>query len=187
MTTPAYSSAFLAAVTMTLQHEGGFQCVRTDRGNWTSGQIGVGELRGTNRGISAMRYPTENIRGMTEARATELYHRDYWCVVRGDELPPAIAVGVFDFAVNSGPARAIPELQRVLGVAADGVLGPVTLAAAQRAQELPTAIRYARARSRYCRSLGGWDAWGKGWTARTFEVLALAAQLVRPVPVSPTP
>lgn len=37
-----------------MPHEGGFQCDPKDRGNWTGGRVGVGELKGTNRGIAAM-------------------------------------------------------------------------------------------------------------------------------------
>jgi lysozyme family protein len=40
-----------------------------------------------------------------------------------------------DFAVTSGPALAITALQRALKVEADGVLGPVTIAAANASLE----------------------------------------------------
>lgn len=172
-----YSPAFERAVALTLKHEGGFQAIASDRGNWTSGQIGVGELRGTNRGISAMTYPAEDIRGMTEARARELYHRDYWRAVRGDELPAPIALCVFDYAVNSGPRRAIEHLQGALGVRADGVLGPLTLAAAQRIDPLVGARKLSRARILYLAALGGWKDWGRGWTDRTLEMLIAAVHL----------
>ena len=40
---------------------------------------------------------------------------------------------VFDIAVNNGKARAAKWLQTLLGVKVDGFIGPVTLAAAQKA------------------------------------------------------
>jgi hypothetical protein len=46
-------------------------------------------------------------------------------------LPPPLDLYVFDFAVNSGPGRAVKTLQGLLGVAADGDIGPVTIDALQ--------------------------------------------------------
>jgi lysozyme family protein len=51
--------------------------------------------------------------------------------VRGDALPAALALVVFDGTVNHGVSRAIKLLQQVLRVTVDGVLGPETLSAAK--------------------------------------------------------
>jgi lysozyme family protein len=159
-----------------MKHEGGFTRNPKDRGNWTSGTIGVGELRGTNRGISAMRYPTEDIANLTRTRARALYHADFWNAVRGDELPPALAPMVFDFAVNSGPARAVPMLQQVLLVQADGVIGPRTLAAAAT-HPLRAATKLARSRLLFLAALDKWPTFGSAWTTRTLETLVLCARI----------
>ena len=45
-------------------------------------------------------------------------------------MPPGLDLAVFDLAVHSGPLRAVRLLQAVLGVEADGIVGPVTLGAA---------------------------------------------------------
>lgn len=63
-----------------------------------------------------------------------IYREGYWTKARCDELPQPVAVALFDYAVNSGVAQATKSLQRVLGVAEDGILGPRTLAKV-RAQE----------------------------------------------------
>ena len=47
-------------------------------------------------------------------------------------MPPSLALLVFDAAVNCGVGRAARWLQGVLGVAQDGVLGDITLAALAR-------------------------------------------------------
>ncbi|MGL5659905.1 MAG: glycosyl hydrolase 108 family protein [Aeromonas sp.] len=44
------------------------------------------------------------------------------------DLTPALSIAVFDAAVHHGPKRAIQQLQQVLGVMADGRLGPGRLA-----------------------------------------------------------
>ena len=52
-----------------------------------------------------------------------------------------------DPGINSGVKRGAEWLQRALGVKADGVIGPKTIAAAQRARALPV-IRDACANRR---------------------------------------
>ena len=47
-------SKFILSFDRVIGHEGLFQNDRDDRGNWTSGKIGVGELKGTKFGIAAM-------------------------------------------------------------------------------------------------------------------------------------
>ena len=120
---------FEQAVELVLSHEGGFQNHPEDRGNWTSGQVGVGELRGTKWGISAMAYPHLDIANLTRTRAIEIYRRDFWRRPGCDKLPAQLRYPYFDVAVNSGPGTAARLLQQAAGVTADGVLGPATLAA----------------------------------------------------------
>lgn len=121
--------AFERAFAVVLGHEGGYTADPTDPGNWTGGAPGRGECRGTNWGISAASYPYLPIRALTREQACDVYRRDYWAKVRGDELPPAVALLVFDAAVNSGTSRSARWLQQALGVPDDGALGPRTLAA----------------------------------------------------------
>jgi hypothetical protein len=55
----------------------------------------------------------------------------YWDQASCDQLPPLIAQQVFDFAVNSGPNRAVRYLQLTVGAKTDGIFGPKTAAAVQ--------------------------------------------------------
>ena len=61
-----------------------------------------------------------------------IYRWRYWDMVRGDALPPGADYATFDFSVNSGVARAARILQGIVGVDADGVIGPYTVDAAVR-------------------------------------------------------
>lgn len=156
------SPAFEKAVALILKHEGGYVNDPRDPG---------GE---TKYGISKRAYPNENIAALTVERAKELYHRDYWQAIRGDDLPAPLAVVVFDMAVNAGTGAAIKLLQRTLGVPDDGVLGPVTLAKAKGAT-VDTAIRLSRRRIEYYAALTGWKHYSASWTQRTLETLVVAA------------
>jgi lysozyme family protein len=53
--------------------EGGFTLNPKDSGNWTGGKIGVGELKGSNFGISAAAYPKLDIKNLTREKVRPLY------------------------------------------------------------------------------------------------------------------
>mgnify|MGYP000482205734 CR=1 FL=1 len=69
------------------------------------------------------------MRDMPTDTAKAIYRELYWAPVRADELPAPVRYAVFDAAVNSGPGQAVRWLQRAAGVADDGKLGPVSMAA----------------------------------------------------------
>ena len=71
-----------------------------------------------------------DMRALTPALVGPLYKRKYWDKVAGDLLPSGLDYAVFDAAINSGPGRAAKWLQELVGVTADGAIGPGTLAAA---------------------------------------------------------
>lgn len=124
----------------------------------------------TKYGISKRRYPNEDIKSLTLARAKELYERDFWNEVSGDELPWPLALFVFDAAANQGPGAALTLLQKSLGVKQDGRLGPATrkaLATANQRHICPLfmadrALRYTGTRN--------FDIYGRGWLKRLFDV-----------------
>src|SRR5207247_791177 len=51
-----------------------------------------------------------------------IYRRDYWAPIHGDELPPALALVVFDASVVPGLGWAAIALQRLVHVDHDGVV-----------------------------------------------------------------
>lgn len=145
---------FNDAFAVVIGHEGGYVNHPDDPG---------GE---TNFGISKRAYPNEDIKGMTLERARMIYRRDYWDKVRGDELPDAIALNVFDMAVNHGVKPAVKILQAAVGAEVDGVIGPRTLAAAWRANPVVAAIRLNASRLDFYTTLTTWSTFGRGWARR---------------------
>lgn len=165
---PALGGAFARAHAIVATHEGGFQADPRDPGNWSGGGIGKGECRGTNWGISARAYPDVDIRALTREQAAALYKRDYWDKVRGDDLPPALALLVYDAAVNCGPGRAARWLQQALGATQDGVIGPLTLGAVERfaGRGADLCAEYMKLRWLFHIGLPTWRTFGRGWAAR---------------------
>jgi lysozyme family protein len=164
-----------------LEYEGGYQADPNDKGNWTGCAVGAGTNKGTNRGISACGYPHEDIKGMTEERAREIYRSDFWDAIKGDDLPAGPDLCTFDGSVNSGRTRGVQWLQRAVGVDADGIVGPLTIEAANAADDHTTIDRMCDDRLTFLRSLSTWDLYGKGWTARVGDVRAEAHRMVEEV------
>lgn len=96
-------ASFDLAIEKTLKHEGGYVNDPKDPG---------GE---TNFGISKRSYPNEDIKGLTKARAKEIYKRDFWSKVSGDKIKSQNAAdSVFDMAVNAGPGKALELAKKAL-------------------------------------------------------------------------
>jgi lysozyme family protein len=120
----------------------------------------------TNWGISKRSYPDIDIKSLTIEQAKALYKRDYWDRARCDSLHPIIAFQVFDAAVNSGIGQSIRFLQKAVGVADDGVVGPKTLAAIQQQDLAELIARFNAERLEFMTKLSNWDRFGKGWARR---------------------
>lgn len=126
----------------------------------------------TKYGISKRAFPELDIKSLTVEQATDIYKKLYWDAVKGDQLPYPLNLLVFDFAVNSGPVRAIKTLQATLKVAQDGAIGPLTLKAAQNASTHVCA-QYLTNRKNFLQSLNK-PHFIDGWMNRLFK-LALRA------------
>lgn len=115
-----------------------------------------------------------DVRNLTKAEAAAIYEANYWRPIRGDDLPLGVDLSTMDYGVNSGPSRSVKDLQRVVGVNVDGVVGPVTLAALGRADPRATVKAHCARRLSFVQGLKIWDAFGKGWSRRIATVEATA-------------
>ena len=156
-------------------HEGGFSDYSLDPGNWTGGIIGQGLLRGTKFGISAKAYPDLNIADLSLDDAVAIYQRDYVGPLHLGRYRDGVAFQLLDFAVNAGPGRAVWYLQRAMGVATDGVVGPVTLAALEARCEGDVIMLLLAERISFLTYLGNWSDAGKGWMRRVADNLRYGA------------
>ena len=159
-------STFDKAFEIVVGHEGGYTDNPQDPGNWTGGACFVGACKGTNYGISAAAYPALNIRAMTQADAKLIYRHDYWNRVAGDDLPPALALLVFDAAVNNGVDRAAKWLQAAVGAKQDGAIGPATLRAVDAKPAHDVCAEFMALRITFMTGLTDWRTFGRGWARR---------------------
>lgn len=183
--------AFARWVTLLDPSEGALSLDPHDPGNWTGGKVGVGALVGTQFGISAAAHPDVDIRHLTLEQANLIRRERYWDEVRGDELPPPLAIMLADAAYLSGPEDAIITLQRQLGFTGalvDGSFGPLTMRRLELVLARPSVFglasgvhdvvtEYAAQRVLYEVALDNWTENRLGWTRRVMHNVALAVTL----------
>lgn len=168
---------FDRALGLMLGHEGGLSDHALDRGGRTN--LGV-----TQAVYDAWRrkqgMPTRKVDLITADEVRAIYKADYWDACRCDEYPWWLAYATFDAAVNSGPVRAIKWMQQGIGVPADGLVGPKTLAAARKASP-PMLFGVVKARADFISDLVRRSpsqlVFLKGWTRRLFDVTKGALDL----------
>jgi lysozyme family protein len=121
----------------------------------------------TRWGIDHRSHPDVDIRHLSEEQAKAIYRKDYWTKIKGGELDEALAVVLMDIAINNGSRRATKWLQELLGVAIDGVFGPITLAHAKLAGLAEANILLDR-RDSFYRSIakGRMAKFLRGWLRR---------------------
>jgi lysozyme family protein len=163
--------SFETVVHMVLEHEGGYVNHPSDPG---------GE---TKYGISKRAYPDVDIAELTEDDAADIYKRDYWDRIKGDDLPVGVACVVMDYAVNSGISRASKALQSVCGIAnGDGIIGPASLnsvwTTVKNTSEEDVITAVTEQRQGFIRALSIYDTFGKGWERRIEETRAKAMELI---------
>lgn len=120
----------------------------------------------TKYGISKRAYPNVDIKNLTPEQAKDIYRRDYWNKLHLDELPANVRFDLFDAAVNSGVGAAAKFLQRAAGTVSDGVIGKLTIAAANGMDPQRLDKRLSGYRLQYLCDLSTFPTFGKGWVRR---------------------
>jgi len=164
---------FQRALALVLKHEGGFVDHPRDPGGATNKGVTLATFRRYVRRNGTV----EDLRRITDAQVATVYKLHYWNKVKGDDLPSGVDYAVFDFAVNSGPARAAKYLQAAVGVAQDGKIGPVTVAAAKGMNAADVVSAVCAKRMAFLKGLNTWPTFGKGWTNRVNDVVREAMKM----------
>lgn len=125
--------------------EGGFVDDPTDRGGATKWGITAGTLGAWRKlGRPATR---EEVRALDLADARAIYRQMYITAPGFTSIADGpLRAQMVDDGVLSGTRTAIMTLQRALGVAADGVIGPSTRAALREADPITVHVRVVKAR-----------------------------------------
>lgn len=119
----------------------------------------------------------DDVRALTKEEAAQIYFKNYWLPIKGDDLPRGINLCVFNQAVMSGTRRAARMLQRLVGAETDGIIGGHTISLAFRSPLNNLIKDHAFAYLDFLQDLDHWDTFGRGWTARIDDVKQRALRM----------
>jgi lysozyme family protein len=161
-----------------LRQEGGYADHPADPGGATNMGITHKTLARWRMVSPWWRLPKSAVMDLQRPEAAKIYRASYWDRSHAGQLPAGLDLALFDYAVNSGPDRAIRTLQAELDVAADGQVGPLTLGAVEtyaNRKGLGALIgALCDRRLAFLNRLPTFATFGKGWTARVAAVRAAA-------------
>lgn len=143
-------------------HEGGFANHPKDPGG------------ATNKGVTLKTYQSffpgktvEDLKKITDQEWNHIFKSGFWDKVRADEIhDQSVANLIADWAYNSGVGGAAKEIQKVLGVPVDGIIGPKTIEAINTREPKELFASLHQARGNYYRGLKNFSTFGKGWMNR---------------------
>jgi len=171
-------NVFDFAVEHIRREEGGLVDHPIDPGGRTNFGITQRTLDVARTAFGDLQLPTR-VDELTWQQAREIYRRQYWQPIRGDELPAPLALAALDAAVNASPQRATRWLQQALRVPADGWLGAQTILAAQRCDLAKVLAEFgARRAHHYMLQDATDDVFGLGWARRLFRTHDAAKELI---------
>jgi lysozyme family protein len=156
---------FDQSLKMLLKHEGGYVNHPRDPGGMTN----LGVTKRVYEAWVGREVDEAAMRALTPDDVAPIYRENYWDAVWGDHLPSGVDFSVFDWAVNSGPARAVKALQRIVGSVSDGIMGPKTMQAVMNMDAEKIIDMMHNERQRFYERLDTFDTFGRGWTRRNNE------------------
>ena len=166
---------FESCVNIVLQKEGGFVNHSADPGGATNYGITIkvlSEYRKTEVSV-------EDVQRLSIGEAKQIYFKNYWKPIQGDQLPAGVNLSVFDFAVNAGVSRAAKTLQKIVNVQQDGIIGLVTLKAVQTFDVENMIERLTDERVLFYRSLKTFSVFGKGWLRRADLIKIASLEMLK--------
>ena len=164
-----------------LRHEGGYADHPSDPGGATNLGITRQTLADWRKISPWWALEKSEVRGLKREEAARIYRANYWERSGAEHLPEGLDLALFDFAVNSGPDRAVRVLQVEVGAVVDGRIGPLTLDAINARIALSGAAglidAFCGRRLTFLTPLSTYAVFGKGWSARVAAIrkAALAA------------
>ena len=164
---------FSKCLDMLLHHEGGFVNHPDDPGGMTN----LGVTKAVYEKYIKRNATEAEMRALTKIDVSPIYRSNYWDRGHCDDLPSGVDWSVFDWGVNSGMGRAAKALQRVVGVTADGAIGPMTIKATHDMKPQDVIVKMHSSRQSFYESLTTFKTFGRGWSRRNDETLEVALEM----------
>jgi len=107
-----------------------------------------------------------SVKQISKADANTIFLDNYFRPVWFDRLPAGLDYAMVDYAINSGPARPIKSLQKIVGTKVDGVLGVNTMSKINQYDKVDLIIALCNERFAFMKRLKHWQTFKGGWAAR---------------------
>ena len=162
---------FEAALALTMEFEGGFSDHAMDPGGQT--RYGITKAVAQEAGYTGL------MKDFPKEMAKTIYKKSYWDATFCPQMPHALAMVVFDCAVNSGNSRSVKILQATVNkviyskLAVDGRIGPQTLGVIRTFSDFAArrvAVECVLARFKFISGLGTFNTFGNGWSNRLIKL-----------------
>lgn len=157
---------FNETMKLMLNLEGGKTDEKSDRGGRTN--FGITQ-RTYNDWLKQNKLKSSDVFKISKERALKIYKKQFWGVIKGDQLPHNVAKAIMSMALTDGPQDSVRFIQRLLNIEQTGFMGPKTLAAiwskCKKDDKMFTKQILDAQIKRY-KSDEQADIYGKGWTNR---------------------
>jgi lysozyme family protein len=154
---------FQECLVKVLKHEGGYVHHEKDPG----GRTNLGVTQRVWEDWVGHPVTEKDMRELTPEIVGPMYEMKYWRTSYCEKLPRGLDLLVFTMAVNSGSGRSVKLLQDAIGVVADGVIGPNTMAKINEANVEVLIDKFSEARTSFYKGLKTFPVFGSGWLSRT--------------------
>jgi lysozyme family protein len=154
---------FQECLAKVLKHEGGYVHHEKDPG----GRTNLGVTQRVWEDWVGHPVTEKDMRELTPEIVGPMYEMKYWRTSYCEKLPRGLDLLVFTMAVNSGSGRSVKLLQDAIGVVADGVIGPNTMAKINEANVEVLIDKFSEARTSFYKGLKTFPVFGVGWLRRT--------------------
>ena len=166
---------FRDCLELVLKHEGGYVNHPSDPGGMTN----LGVTKKVWEDWVGHPVTEKDMRELTPALVGPMYEMKYWRTSYCEKLPRGLDLLVFSMAVNAGSGRSVKLLQDAIGVVADGVIGPKTMAKINEANVEALIDKFSEARTAFYKGLKTFPVFGKGWLNRTNTERLEALQMAK--------
>ena len=157
---------FNETMKLMLNLEGGKTDEKSDRGGRTN--FGITQ-RTYNDWLKQNKLKSSDVFKISKERALKIYRKQFWGVIKGDQLPHNVAKAIMSMALTDGPQDSIRFVQKLLNIEQTGFMGPKTLAAIWskcKKDDKMFTKKILDAQIKRYKSDEQADTYGKGWTNR---------------------
>lgn len=155
-----------ACLKQVLKYEGGYTNHPSDPGGPTNWGITIHDARK----YWKLDATAADVKAMPLVVAKGIYRKQYWDKVGGDGLHDGVDLAVFDYGVNSGVGRALPDFKPYRDL-----------------QPVPSIKGLCARRLRFLKALRTWPVFGAGWGARVASVEAIGVKMALTAQRLPAP